>query len=361
MNLLGSIGFGGKWFGTPRAELPKLFPLPINEAEFIKIDTITIYKRILTDVLERTYGIPTKRQSVLWDSCLKSESSNGLVSLLSEAMFNKAELYLVYRGELNILRKATSSEQNQIKADYEKGGDSTVGFYISFKKFELTDMLKVYSALEYCTISSLYKSENISTAIQVKINEMRKSISEGDSKGPIERASAIAQGLEQGRAVILDAGDTIEMATPDLTSVEKAMSFIDRKRSFYLGLPANYITGLSGASMSDSGEKEAKAVERGLKSYYFSIIAPVVDKMFGIVSTFKSEDFYGLTTALSALTTFNMDSGEYISHENKTQIINKLFGLPEDAEGDEPSDGDNDNASKVKDIITNETTEKDAV
>ncbi len=88
--------------------------------------------------------------------------------------------------------------------------------------------------------------------------------------------------------------------------------------------------------MGDSGEGDAKAVERGLKNYFFSIVKPVLETIFGIKATFKSEDFRQISSSLEALKTFELTSDELISQDNKRIIINKLFGLPEDEKGDPP-------------------------
>jgi hypothetical protein len=46
----------------------------------------------------------------------------------------------------------------------------------------------------------------------------------------------------------------IETSNPDLTSVKEAINFINQKRSFYLGLPESYISGILAGGLGDSGE-----------------------------------------------------------------------------------------------------------
>lgn len=317
-------------------ELPNIFPFSVTEPDFVTTDVTSVYAKILKDVLERTQGIKPEQENLMWDNCVASESSDGLVSMLSKAMCDKRDLFLVYKKELKLIRKADPREETLIREDYKLQGTSKVGTYISFKNYGLTDLIKIYSSLEYCTVASLSKNMNLSKAIQVKILNLRGSVGLSDRATAEAQALAIAEGLADGDDVMLDAGDTIETAKPDLTATEAAMVFINRKRSFYLGLPESYITGERPKGMGDSGSGDAKAIERGLKNYYFSIIKPTVEAIFEIKTSFKSENFDQITPALEAMKTFELTSGELISQDNKRIIMNKLFGLPEDEEGDAP-------------------------
>lgn len=322
---------------TSSSELPEIFPFPSIENDFISTDVETLYSRILTDTFERTQGIPDEKQALLWDNCLASESPEGLITMLAKAMSEKKELFLVYNEALKVVVKAKPDQEKQIKLDYEKGGQSKAGVYITFKKYNKTDMVRLYSRMEYCTIGSLWKSMNISKAVQLKFTDMRASTSLADKAQVQAQALALAEGLRDGKDVAIDAKDIIETAKPDLTATNSAEDFINQKLSKYTGMPAAWITGKSkGSSLGDTGQSDAKAVERGLKPYYFSIVKPVVDQLFDIKSTFESEDFDQLTSSLEALKTFDITSDENLSKENKTKVINRLFGLPENTKGDKP-------------------------
>jgi hypothetical protein len=342
------------WFGwsssTERgSDLPDLFPLGLAEDVFVKTDVINIYTKILTDVIERTQGIPDNFEVSIWDNCLQSEASEGLVTLLAKAMADKKDLFLVFDKSVKVLRKATIEEERQIREDYKKGASSPTGAFVSFKNYSRTDMLILYSALEYCTIAGLNKSMNLSKAIQFKVSELRSSVSLADSSAASAQGLTIATALKNGKDVLLDAKDSVATASPDLTATQASMGFLNQKRSFYLGMPASYITGEAPKGLGDSGEGDAKAVERGLKNYFFSIVKPVVEAVFGSKTTFKSEDFVQLSTSLEAMKTFELTSDELISQDNKRIIINKLFGLPEDTKGDPPAKPDPANAPLLPD------------
>lgn len=334
MNSLAHL-FG--WGGSPKSttvELADMFPIPIAQNAFVEVDVQTIFRRILTAVLERTDGIPSEAQPLLWDNCVASETSDGLVSLLAKAMSHRSDLFLVYDKALKIIRKAESSEASQIRADYKAKGESAIGVYVTFKNFTIADMVRFYSALEYCAIGGLWKQSNLSKALQFKAKDLRKSVGAVDAESIIQQAIAIAEALSKGKNVLIDGEDILELLKIDVAPTQATIDFITKKLSLYLGLPASWITGESKNSMGDTGEGDTKKVEAGLRVYFLEIIKPVCEKLFNVTLTFKSEDFRSLSTALDALRTFETTSEEFMSAESKTGLTNKLFGLPNDAKGD---------------------------
>lgn len=321
------------WFGwnasTQKTELPEIFPFNFKQDEFVRTDVFNIYSKILTDVVERIHGLSEDQTALMWDNCLASESNQGLISQLARAMSDKKELFLVYDKALKLLRIANESEKQKIKIDYEKAGESSIGVFVSFKNYTRSDMVKLYSSLEYCTVAALSKSMNLSKAIQIKINDLRASVALNDSEGPKAQAKEIAEGLANGKDVMLDAKDFIETSKPDLTAVKESIEFLNQKRSFYLGMPESYINGEQTGGIGSSGENDTKAVERGLKNYYFSIMKPVLEAIFKASISYKSQDFRQIDQALNALKTFELVGEDMVSHENKKKIIEKLLDLDE--------------------------------
>lgn len=318
------------------SELPNIFPIPILQKDFVSIDLQAIYTRILTDVFERTQGIPKDAQNLLWDNCLASEKQDGLVSLLAKAMVGKSDLYLVYIPGLKLIRKADQPEESQIRADYLARGESKVGVYITFKNYTRTDMLTFYSILEYCTVGGLWKQANLSKALQIKIKNLRASVSLAESADAKDQLKKISTSLAEGKDVGLDGEDILELLKPDMSTHAETMGFIAQKKSLYLGMPSSYIDGQAPKGLGDSGKGDSKSTERGLKGYYFSLAKPVVEGIFKVTTTFKSEDSDGLATALETLKTMDITSDEYLSKDNKTLVVNKAFGLDANEVGDEP-------------------------
>lgn len=316
--------------GISDTQLPEIFQLQMERKDFVQTDVETIYSKILTDTVERVSGLTEDQESTLWDSCLKSDNSEGLITMLSKAMANKRDLFLVYEGALKLLRHATQAERQQIEADYKAQGDSSTGIYVSFRNYKKSDMVRLYSELEYCVIASLNKSMNISKAMQLKINDMRSGVALADQNVAIEQAKKLAQDLGDGRDIMLDAKDMIEVLSPDLSSTKASMEFINNKLSYYLGLPEAYISGVLSGGLGSTGEGDTKGVERGLKNYYFSIVKPVLEKLFGIKASYKSQDFRQITQGFEALKTFELTDDSLLSVEMKRKIINQLFDVDTD-------------------------------
>jgi hypothetical protein len=319
------------WFGWRTSagsgadELPEIFPLGISQTAFITTDTVAIYQKIIVDVIERVHGLSEDIQATLWDNCMANEHNDGLVTMVAKAMAEKKELFIVYDKALKLIRKANDVETQTIKLDYKTRGESKAGVYVSFKNYTRTDMVILYSSLEYCTIAALNKNMNLSKALQIKINDLRASVGLADSAEAKDQARAMATALAEGRDILMDSKDIIETMKPDLSAVKESMAFLNEKRCFYLGLPASYITGQAPAGLGDSGEGDQKAIERGLKIYFFSVVKPILEAVFGVKPEYKSQDFRMLTSALEALKTFEITGEDVLSIDQKRIVMAKLL------------------------------------
>jgi hypothetical protein len=309
-------------------DMIEIFPFELDQGFFVHNDIITIYKKILIDVISHTQRLTPEVELSLYDNCMANESSKGLITLLADAMTSKKELFLVYK--LGILRLADSDETEQIRLDYKERAQSSVGVYISFKNYKQSDLLKIYSNMEYAVLESLHKSMNLSKAIQVKISDLRLSVSNLDASMPTTQAKTIATGLAEGKDVLLDAKDEIKTATPEIKSTEEAISFIDSKKAFYLGFPMSYINGKQTTGIGTTGEGDTNAIERGLKHYFVSIVKPAIEAIFNIQTDFKSQDYRLAPIGIQALQTFELVDERFLSAEDKKSIIQKLFGLDVD-------------------------------
>lgn len=313
---------------TGSQQLPEIYPMPFGAEEFIRLDVTAVYVKILTDVVNRTVGIPEKYQSALWDNCLKSESQRGLISYLAYAMEQKADLFLVYRE--GVIRQADQAEQQQIREDYARLAKSSVGIYVSFKNYQKTDVLKLYAAMEYKVLTSLDKTMSLAKAVQVKIDSLRSTVALIDSSIAASQALDIANNLKAGRDVMLDGKDMIETSDLDMTPTKEATLFIDGKRAHYLGFPLSYINGQLSTGIGSTGESDTLGVEQGLEPYYISIIKPVLLALFGIKTKFKSKNFRMIDVALNTLRSFELVGEDYLTLEVKRQIISNLFGIDEE-------------------------------
>lgn len=333
MGILSTFGFTSS--SSSSSELPDIYPLKFKEKDFVYTDTKAIYSRILIDVIERTQGLKEDQLPLMWDSCLGDQSQDGLISLLARAMTDKTKIALVYDPAISLIRLADAAELNAAEKAIKSGQTIKGTVFVRFDNYDRTDMIKIYSTLEYCAIYALYKSMNLSKAIQMKLKELRSSTGLVDSDDVKAQAQSIAAALSAGKDVMLDADDSIVNAIPDMKATEAAMKFIAEKRAYYLGYPLRYIMGDAKAGIGDTGNADTKEIERGHKNYFFSIIKPVVDALFDINAEFKSENTTAIDTSLNVLKTMELTSERFIGQENKQKIVNMAFQLPENAKGDE--------------------------
>lgn len=325
MNWFGKLMTGSK--DSSNAGLPEIYAMSVKVGDFVKADVLATYRRILTDTAERTHGLKDEQWPLLWDSCVQTDSSHGLVTLLSEAMTNKDDLFVVYKPSLKVLRKADRSEEQQILADYKAHGESKAGVWISFKDYRRTDLLRVYSQIEYCVMSSLYKSVNLARAVQVKINGIRASVGLTDSSVAVEQAKSIAEALRDGDDVMLDAGDDITTAKVDIDPAKEAIAFLDAKRAFHLSLPLAYISGLQTGGIGSTGDADARAVDRGLKQYFASIMQPVVERVFGEDVEYRPEDTRQVESGLEVIKGLELVSDDLLSRETKRLLVARSFDV----------------------------------
>lgn len=312
------------------SEIVDMFPLSIRSDFFVRADILQTYQKILTDVAERTHGLKEENEPLLWDSAVATEAAEGLITLLACAMTDNKELFLVLKS--GVLRKADSTEEKKIREDYKKKGESSIGVFISFKDYQRTEMLKIYSTFEYCVLGSLNKTLNIAKSVQLKISELRSSVSLNDAGIAREQAKSIADAMRRGNDVFMDAKDIVATATPDTSSTEKAMVFLDGKRAFILGLPLSYVMGEQTGGLGSTGEADMRAVERGLKQYFVSIIRPVFEALFGDDVTFKSQDFRQMATAIEVLKAFELSTNENLSNQTKQEITARVFDVDPEEE-----------------------------
>lgn len=308
-------------------EIKALFPLMLKCDLFIINDIVSTYTKILTDTVDRTFGIPKEAEKYLWDNIIEGDDGEGLITMLAKAMANRADLYIVYKPSIGVIRYATRDEQDKIKKDYEKNGKSSVGVYVSFKKYRRTEMLRIWSEFEYCLLAGMNKQLHLSQSVQLKVNELRASVSLQDSEVAIKQAKAIAEAIRNGNEVLIDKNDEITMMNVNMDASKSSMEFLATKKAWILSMPASYLSGEQTEGIGSSGENDSRAVENGLKQYFVSILKPICDLLFDADCKFKSRDFRNMTTALEVLKTFDLVSDDNLSRESKQEIVALVFDL----------------------------------
>lgn len=297
------------------------FPWDLEQEQFCHWFVLELYRKILTDCFVRTAGIPEDKKGVFWDSVVTTEAARGLVSILAEAMTARQKgVYLVYKND--VIREAdTQEERDAIDAD--KSG--AAGICLNFGKFYQASVLKELGRLLFCLLKNANAGLHLSQSILLKVANLRESVADLNAENAIQQARDIADALkENSKGALLDAGDAVELPPYDAEPMEKTMEVLFGLVSMATGLPQSYVNGLIYAGLSNSGEADELAVERGLAYYFHSIFRPVAAKLLNFKPVFKVSEWRKLAEIANLLPLF--ESCDALPQEFRERLLAELRG-----------------------------------
>lgn len=299
--------------------------MPIVKDEFCKIKTFTLYKKILHRVYSRSEGAKDENKiASLFDSTERSGALRGLISLLAMAMTEKKEIAIVYDN--GVARLADPKEQKQIENDYKKNAKSTVGVLVSFKNYCLSDLMMVYMSMLYDILASMNTQVGLAKALQVKISNLRATVSMAGKDEPIQQAKDINASLKAGRSVLMDEKDKVETLTINSDSTEAAFKFVCSLIASELGVSLSFVTGELTTGMSATGEADQNADEYGFQDFFNSIFKPVCDKLYGWNLSFTSDDWRYFSALIGSL--IAVENSGLLSLEQKQAFADRLLPTP---------------------------------
>jgi hypothetical protein len=320
---------------------PFPFGKQIAESVFVDYCLENIYRKILTDCYAKTRGIEAGHKKFYWDTVVKSygksNADKGLITMLAKAMAAKEDLFLVYKSD--VLRRAGSKESESIREAFDNksqtDGQSPMqspkgqsprqcpGYWFSFMEYTLSDILKVLYGFQYIILGSTYTSMNTAKALQLKINDLRRLVSDNDRANPIKQGTDIVAALKEGKSVMLDVADKIEHSSVDMEPTEVAVKFINGMIAFYLNAPLSYVNGQLAQGLSTTGESDGIAVERCLESFFNSVLKPVSDEIFKSDISFVCDNWRRLGAVANIMPV--IESTGLICDEKKRKLVEELF------------------------------------
>jgi hypothetical protein len=311
-------------------EIKHPFQLCITKDDYVRMSLVLLFERIFTDTLPFTRGLTEKHLMVLHDTAAYPKTNKGLFALVAKALVSRGDLFLKYFPEFDVLREATYEERNLIIADYEKVGRSPNALAVSFVDYWRAILLNAYAGLEYSTMKHTNSLLGLSEALIIKIEDARKSVALSDASIAKAQGKLVADALRKGNAVLLDSGDMVELPSVDVSTVDASFTFLSKKKAEIIGLPLAYLTGEQTAGLNADGGADSKAIEKGLESIFDSILKPIYEKIFGVETDFQSKDKGQADSALNTLETFDRTSDDFLSKEDKREIIRSMFELGEE-------------------------------
>lgn len=321
----------GITFSRPSAvtsPVPALWPMSLVSKLYTEIFMRMIYSRILMDVLARSHKISDTFRPLLLNSC-EGLGQKGLVGYIVESMVRQDVLVLKY--EANILAVPEYKEREAILTELKDGKQRERVLVLSFKDYHRSTVLRQYLEHKYLLLCTQNKALNLSAAVQIKIDNLRQSVALNDGDPAEEQARKIAEALLEGRPALLDSKDVIELLSPDTGPLKEVSADLHAEISFILGLPLSWITGVQKVGLGDTGDADARAIERGLEPYFWESVYPAFQKLFGVSLTFQTDDYRNITPGLEALKTFELTGDGLMAWEEKRKVVADLLGLDEKA------------------------------
>jgi hypothetical protein len=300
------------------------FCLSFKKEIYCKIKTETLFKKILHRCYSRSEGAQDDKKILsLFDSTEKSGSPRGLISLLAKAMTDKQEIAIIY--DSGVVRLADYKEKEQIKKDYEDRAESKIGVHVDFKNYCLTDLVFGYMAMIYDILSSMNTQVGLAQALQIKINNLRSTVSVAGSEEPIRQAKDINESLKQGNSVLMDKNDAVEALTLNSESVKNAIELVNSQLATDLGVSLSFVNGELTTGMSATGEADANADEYGFQDFFNSIFKPVCDKLYGWNLRFVSDDWRYFSAMIGSL--IIVENSMLLSEEQKQAFADRLMPI----------------------------------
>lgn len=327
------MGFFGIEFGKPKAltsTLPVLWDVQLRASLYTEIQLRSIYARILSEVFARSYKIPDAFRSLLRDS-MEGGGQRGLIEHIVCAMANQSELILKY--EAGILHVPEYNERRKIIDEWKRVNKPQQTLYLSFQNYHKTTMLRQYLLHKYLLLCTQHKALNLSASLLIKIADLRKSVALNDSTPAKDQAREIAQALLDGAPALLDVEDMIELPKPDMSVLKEVAEDVHSEISLILGLPISWVAGIQKTGLGDSGDADARAIERGLEPYFWESAYPSFRLLFDNTLRFKTEDYRNVSQALEAMRTFQLDDGQLLPKELQQRILYQLLDIQEEPPG----------------------------
>ena len=310
-------------FGIKKAVTPTEYMLScpfqfgMDGNAFIHLFITNFYKKVLTDCVHRTIGLKDEQKATLWDNSVATAQNEGLITLLAEALYNKEELYLVYKN--GVVREADNEEKELIRENRL----NDYGVCVNFTKYALTDILRVFAGMLLAILQSANVGMNVAKALQVGIANLRETVANGDKEEAIAQAKAINDSLKEGKSILRDAADVISATQFDSEPMEKSLQVFFGLLSFFTGFNAAYLAGDLVSGLSGTGEGNETATERALANYFNAILKPALDALFKVSVKFKTSNWRKLAEIAGLLPA--LEATELIDTDTKKALLKEIL------------------------------------
>lgn len=322
------FGFNGKEKTSIEKEDLKLaFDLNVNERDFVNYMVADLYQNILTMTFDKII-FPGKESfkdniiSSFYDNYSVENIQKGIIKNLSIAMERTEPVFFVNASISEkevIVRTGTSEELEKYE---EAKGNVKKQIKMDFSKFHQAKLLKIFYQMIYWIIRATNTNVKISNSVLVKIAKLRELVAKEDADDVIIQAKEINNALKQGNSIIADKDDSLDRLEINSQSSKDALNEVFNLISGLIKMPISFLNGELTTGLTQTGDSDNLAIERGLKNYYYMILKPIIEKLFEVRCAFSSDNTAKLKTLISMLPQLELST--LLTDEEKRAIIDNL-------------------------------------
>lgn len=306
--------------------------LCISEADFCRILTRVLFKRLLIDVFTKLgYKDELQQRWIEKNFFIFNPDGAQLKSIiwyLADAIATNKKVYLVYKGgkeDLNFpLRLATPDEEVKMEEVLRDKGQLPKGEYIfNGWGYEEARLVNLANSSLYQLVKTNQMQMKVASAPLIKAKDLTRNITFMDKEIAIEQGRSIRDGIQQGIGSIIDAESDVVLLEPKTEAASQAFENYTQMVSLYMGVPQAWVVGLLTSGSLNGGESDNAAIERGLKTNKLQIVDPILDNVFDIYIPFKKDSWRFLYKMQSILAW--IEESNILTKEEKDKYIRQIL------------------------------------
>ena len=174
----------------------------------------------------------------------------------------------------------------------------------------------------YWIIRATNTNVKISNSVLVKIAKLRELVAKEDAEDVIKQAKEINDAIKKGNSIIADKDDTMERLEINSQATKDALDVAFSLVSGLIKMPLSFVNGELTTGLTQTGDSDNLAIERGLKNYYYTILKPCTEKLFETKTRFSSDNTAKLKTLIGILPQLELST--LLTDEEKRAIIEDL-------------------------------------
>lgn len=303
------------------------FDLFLKEKDFVDYMVSDLYQSIFTMCFDKIIfpdaekDFKDKITPSFYDNLSVEGINKGIIKNLAYGIVQNQTFFLVNAsaGDNIIIRQGTQEELQK----YEKEqGNIKNQIQMDFTKYNQSKVLKLFYSMIYWIIRATNTNVKISNSVLVKIARLRELVAKEDAEEVIKQAKEINDAIKKGNSIIADKDDTMERLEINSQAIKDALDVAFSLISGLIKMPLSFVNGELTTGLTQTGDSDNLAIERGLKNYYYTILKPCIEKLFETKTRFSSDNTTKLKTLIGILPQLELST--LLTDEEKRLIIEDL-------------------------------------